>query len=154
MGVVSVLTNDHDPLPRDCERRQAFFSSPPGIAPDPASVPTVLLVLLVDQTEPRYGYRVRLKRRRPSRYPCRARSGSSSKSKNLDVININLLALAILILTLTPILIELKLQSPSPSWPYVSVSLIFALSGSSPYAFRERASSALYLRITSPFSSW
>merc|ERR1712093_186595 len=134
MGVVSVLTNDHDPLPRDWERRQAFFSSPPGIAPDPASVPTVLLVLLVDQTEPR--------------------CGSSSKSKNLDVININLLALAILILTLTPILIELKLQSPSPSWPYVSVSLIFALSGSSPYAFRERASSALYLRITSPFSSW
>merc|ERR1712093_432670 len=145
MGVVSVLTNDHDPLPRDCERRQAFFSSPPGIAPDPASVPTVLLVLLVDQTEPRYGYRVRLKRRRPSRYPCRARSGSSSKSKNLDVININLLALSILILTLTPILIELKVAVS------VSFSLIFALSGSSPYAFRERASSALYLRITSPF---
>lgn len=37
---------------------------------------------------------------------------------------------------------------------YVSVSLILALSGSSPYAFRLRASSALYLRITSPFSSW
>ena len=37
---------------------------------------------------------------------------------------------------------------------YVSVSLIFAVSGSSPYAFRLLASSALYLSMTSPFSSW
>ncbi|KAH0294617.1 hypothetical protein KCU62_g217, partial [Aureobasidium sp. EXF-3399] len=42
---------------------------------------------------------------------------------------------------------------PSSSPPYVSVSLILADSGSSPYAFKLRASSALYLRMTSPFSS-
>ena len=38
--------------------------------------------------------------------------------------------------------------------PYVSVSLILALSGNSPYAFKLLASSALYLSMTSPFSSW
>lgn len=37
---------------------------------------------------------------------------------------------------------------------YVSVSLIFALSGNSPYAFKLLASSALYFNMTSPFSSW
>lgn len=37
---------------------------------------------------------------------------------------------------------------------YVSVSLIFAVSGNSPYAFRLLASSALYFNMTSPFSSW
>jgi hypothetical protein len=69
-----------------------------------------------------------------------------------------------------------KPQSPSSPGPKVSVSLILAVSGSSPYAllegsqyamhlctgdgeggggsYRERASSAEYLRITSPFSSW
>ena len=68
-----------------------------------------------------------------------------------------------------------KPQSPSSLGPNVSVSLILAVSGSSPYAFlcrelaihrfrqgdshrgethRERASSAEYLRMTSPFSSW
>lgn len=46
-----------------------------------------------------------------------------------------------------------KLHSPS-SLGYVSVSLILADSGSSPYDLRARASSALYLRMTSPLSSW
>lgn len=41
----------------------------------------------------------------------------------------------------------------SPPSPKSVVSLIFALSGSSPYAFKLLASSALYFNNTSPFSS-
>ena len=46
-----------------------------------------------------------------------------------------------------------KPHTKSRNYTYVSVSLIFAVSGSSPYAFKLLASSALYFNITSPFSS-
>lgn len=42
--------------------------------------------------------------------------------------------------------------SSSPS-SFISVSLTRIFSGSSPYCFKLRASSAIYLRITSPFAS-
>ena len=44
-----------------------------------------------------------------------------------------------------------SLSSPSPN---ASVSLIFAVSGSSPYDLRFRASSDVYLTMTSALSSW
>lgn len=47
-----------------------------------------------------------------------------------------------------------KLHSSSSPGPNVSVSLIFAVSGSSPYALRFRASSVVYFWITSALSSW
>lgn len=50
-----------------------------------------------------------------------------------------------------------KPQSPSSPPPKLSVSLILAVSGSSPYALSERASSAVYLRLRvalTPVSFW
>ena len=44
--------------------------------------------------------------------------------------------------------------SSSPSPGYVSVSLILAVSGNSPYAFKFLASSAVYFKMTSPLASW
>lgn len=55
-------------------------------------------------------------------------------------------------------LISSKSMKSSPSPPSssfrASVSFTRMFSGSSPYDLRERASSAMYLRMTSAFSSW
>lgn len=86
----------------------------------------------------------------------------------LDLINIDILVITAVV----PVFVELNIvihalmtipreahvsiafSDTHKASTYVSVSLIFAVSGSSPYAFRLLASSALYLSMTSPFSSW
>lgn len=54
----------------------------------------------------------------------------------------------------TAVFVSLLFSAQVSFSTYVSVSLILACSGNSPYAFKLLASSALYLRMTSPFSSW
>ena len=49
---------------------------------------------------------------------------------------------------------SMMLSSSSSSPGKATFSLIFAYSGNSPYDLRLRASSGLYLRITSAFASW
>lgn len=77
-----------------------------------------------------------------------AREDEKTKSRVLNVVDVSLLKLEITLLVLVPTRTSVFIRGREEvrvgrtSGPNVSVSLILAVSGSSPYAFKLRASSA------------